>query len=191
MWSILRIANRRMGMEDLHEESLEEEATHATDEARMILPGVQAILGFQLIAVFNQRFQELTEDRQILHLVAFLLLAAAMGLIMTPAAYHRQAERGCITRRFVDLASFLLTVSLIPLAAGIAIDAYLLVWLVLGKDVPSVIIAASVLAFLAGLWFVLPRLLSRGVQTKPLSTGAQSFSSRNHPRGERGGTAVG
>ena len=178
-------------MEDLHEELLEEEATHATDEARMVLPGVQAILGFQLIAVFNQRFQELTEDRQILHLVAFLLLAAAMGLIMTPAAYHRQAERGCITRRFVDLASFLLTVSLIPLAVGIAIDAYLLVWLVLGKDVPSVIIAASVLAFLAGLWFVLPRLLSRGVQTKPLSTGAQSFSRRNHPRGERGGTAVG
>ena len=29
-------------------ESLEEEATHATDEARMLLPGVQAVLGFQL-----------------------------------------------------------------------------------------------------------------------------------------------
>ena len=43
-------------MEQLHRESLEE-ATHATDEARMVLPGVQgAILGFQLIAVFNQRF---------------------------------------------------------------------------------------------------------------------------------------
>jgi Family of unknown function (DUF6328) len=75
-------------------ESLEEEATHATDEARMVLPGVQAILGFQLIAVFNQRFQELSEGRQILHISAFVLLAAAMGLIMTPAAYHRQAERG-------------------------------------------------------------------------------------------------
>jgi hypothetical protein len=51
-------------MELAHKESLEEEGTHATDEARMILPGVQAILGFQLIAVFNQRFQELTEGRQ-------------------------------------------------------------------------------------------------------------------------------
>lgn len=54
-------------MELAHKESLEEEGTHATDEARMILPGVQAILGFQLIAVFNQRFQELTEGRQFLH----------------------------------------------------------------------------------------------------------------------------
>jgi hypothetical protein len=178
-------------MEDLHKESLEEEATHATDEARMILPGVQAILGFQLIAVFNQRFQDLPQDRQILHLVAFFLLVAAMGMIMAPAAYHRQAERGCITRRFVDLASFLLTVSLVPLAAGIAIDAYLLVWLVIGKDLPSVCIAASLLAFLAGLWFALPKLLKWRVQTKSLSSGAQPFSRRDHPRGQRGGTAVG
>jgi hypothetical protein len=34
-------------MEDVHRESLDEEATHATDEARMVLPGVEAILGFQ------------------------------------------------------------------------------------------------------------------------------------------------
>jgi hypothetical protein len=29
----------------VHRETLEEEATHATDEARMLLPGVQAVLG--------------------------------------------------------------------------------------------------------------------------------------------------
>ncbi len=81
-------------MEAIHKENLEEEATHATDEARMVLPGVQAIMGFQLIAVFNQRFESLSLGEQILHLVAFALITLAMGLIMTPAAYHRQAERG-------------------------------------------------------------------------------------------------
>ena len=85
-------------MMKVHRESLEKEATHATDEARMVLPGVQALLGFQLIAVFNQRFTELDGDKQVLHLAAFLLIALATGLIMAPAAYHRQAERGCITR---------------------------------------------------------------------------------------------
>ena len=149
-------------MEQVHHESLEEEATHATDEARMILPGVQAILGFQLIAVFNQRFQDLTEGRQILHLGAFLLLAVAMALIMAPAAYHRQAERGCITRRFVDLASFLLTLALFPLSVAIAIDAYLLTWLVLGKDMPSFCLAGGLLALLGGLWFMLPRVAKLG-----------------------------
>lgn len=146
---------------DFHKESLEEEATHATDEARMVLPGVQAILGFQLIAVFNQRFQELSEGRQILHLAAFLLLAVAMSLIMTPAAYHRQAERGCITRRFVTLASSLLTLALVPLVLGVAIDAYLLTWLVVGRELPSLCVAGAVLSVLAGLWFLLPQAAKR------------------------------
>ncbi len=148
-------------MQDFHNESLEEEATHVTDEARMVLPGVQAILGFQLIAVFNQRFQELSDALQMLHLAAFLLLAAAMGLIMTPAAYHRQAERGCVTRRFITLASFLLTVALGPLVLGLAIDAYLLTWLVVGRDLPSLCVALGVLGFLVGLWFVLPQSAKR------------------------------
>src|ERR1700759_896101 len=95
----------------------------------MVLPRVQAILGFQLIAVFNQRLQDLTEGRQVLHLAAFLSLALAMTFIIAPAAYHRQAERGCVTRRFLKFASLLLTLSLVPLTAGVVIDTYLLVWL--------------------------------------------------------------
>jgi hypothetical protein len=100
--------------EQVHRETLEEEATHATDEARMVLPGVQAVLGFQLVAVFNQRFELFSPAEQVLHLGAFLLVALAMGLMMTPAAYHRQAERGVVTRRFVDLTSALLTAAMVP-----------------------------------------------------------------------------
>jgi hypothetical protein len=156
-------------MEEVHRESLEEEATHATDEARMVLPGVQAILGFQLIAVFNQRFQDLSEGRRILHLAAFLCLAVAMGLIMAPAAYHRQAERGCVTRRFVDLASRLLSLALVPLTLGIVIDTYLLVWLVLGRELPSLCVAGGLLLVLVGLWFVVPQ---RARQTRERGQGS-------------------
>lgn len=145
-------------MEEQHRESLEEEATHATDEARMVLPGVQALLGFQLIAVFNQRFEALGDVRQVVHLAAFLLVALATGLIMAPAAYHRQAERGRITRRFVDLASRLLTWSLVPLTAGIVIDTYLIAWLVLRRDGPSLLLAGGLLVVLGALWFGLPHL---------------------------------
>jgi hypothetical protein len=42
-----------------HVESLEHEARQAVEEARMVLPGIQALFGFQLIAVFNQRYTEL------------------------------------------------------------------------------------------------------------------------------------
>jgi hypothetical protein len=145
----------------VHRESLEEEATHATDEARMVLPGVQAIMGFQLIAVFNQRFETLAPFEQSLHLAAFFLVTLAMGLIMAPAAYHRQVERGFVTRRFVDLASRLLTLSLLPLILGLACDAFILVRLAGGTVVSALVGASGVAILLIGLWFVLPRLIGR------------------------------
>ena len=143
-------------MENVHKEDLEEEATHATDEARMVLPGVQAIMGFQLIAVFNQRFESLSFNEQLLHLAAFFLVTLAMGLIMAPAAYHRQVERGRVTRRFVDLASALLSLALIPLMVGVAFDSYILTRLVIGAPGQAVTCAMAVFAVLCGLWFGLP-----------------------------------
>jgi hypothetical protein len=139
-----------------HRESLEEEATHATDEARMVLPGVQAVLGFQLVAVFNQRFETFSRGEQILHLAAFLLIAMAMGLMMTPAAYHRQAERGRVTRRFVGLTSRLLTLAMLPLIVGLALDTYLIARLILETHLAPAIIAAGVALVLSALWFGLP-----------------------------------
>jgi hypothetical protein len=146
-------------MQEIHRESLEEEATHATDEARMLLPGVQAVMGFQLVAVFNNRFVELTADEQRLHLGAFLLLVIAMGLIMAPAAYHRQAERGIISRRFVDLASRLLTWALFPLAVGVALDTYLIASLIFAGLTIPIVAAVAVGLVLLGLWFTMPTLM--------------------------------
>jgi hypothetical protein len=148
-------------MPDVHKEDLEQEATHATDEARMILPGVQAILGFQLIAVFNQRFETLGTAEQWAHLAAFFLVALAMGLLITPAAYHRQVERDRVSRRFVNLASTLLSLALMPLIAGLAIDAYILVRLVAHDPAPALACAVALATGLAGLWFGLPQLARR------------------------------
>lgn len=39
--------------------SLDEAARYLVEECRMILPDIQALFGFQLIAVFNQRFTTL------------------------------------------------------------------------------------------------------------------------------------
>ncbi len=148
-------------MKQVHYETLEEEATHVTDEARMVLPGVQAVLGFQLIAVFNQRFQDLSAAEQLLHLAAFLLMALAMGLVMTPAAYHRQVERGCVSRRFVDLSSTLLTFAMLPLIAGVSLDTYLIARLILDERDPAKIVAAGTALLLACLWYGLPAVCRR------------------------------
>jgi hypothetical protein len=68
----------------------------AIEEARMVLPGIQALFGFQLIAVFNERFKELTENERLIHFSATVLVTIAIALIMTPAAYlhllHKQVD---------------------------------------------------------------------------------------------------
>ena len=54
-------------------ESLHQEAQQMIEEARMVLPGIQTLFGFQLIAVFNNRFQELTLYEQYIHFSSILL----------------------------------------------------------------------------------------------------------------------
>ena len=80
---------RRTGKLD---EKADKIGREAIEEARMVLPGMQALFGFQLIAVFNERFKELTENERFIHFNATVLVTIAIALIMTPAAYHRLAE---------------------------------------------------------------------------------------------------
>jgi hypothetical protein len=143
-------------MTELHRESLEEASTHVGGEARMLLPGVQTILGFQLMAVFNQRFEQFTHGEQVLHFAAFLLVALTMGLLMAPAAFHRQAEPRMVTSRYVRLSSVLLTTSMVPFTAGVCLDTYLVGRLILRDSAPALLAAGSMLIVLTGLWFVLP-----------------------------------
>lgn len=65
--------------------------SHLLEECRMVLPGIQALFGFQLIAVFNQPFWDrLDPSHRSLHFTAIFLVVISMALVMTPAAYHRQ-----------------------------------------------------------------------------------------------------
>src|SRR5258705_8073226 len=50
-------------------------AQYLLEECRMVLPGIQALFGFQLIVVFNPGFsQKLSAGEQRLHLLAIILL---------------------------------------------------------------------------------------------------------------------
>jgi len=122
----------------------------------MLLPGVQTILGFQLMAVFNQRFENFSAGEQTLHFGAFLLVALTMGLMLTPAAYHRHVERRIVSERFVSMSSRLLTWSMVPFMVGICLDTYLIGKLILKDMVPALVAGLGMFLVLAGLWFVLP-----------------------------------
>jgi hypothetical protein len=143
-------------------ETLEEELDHVVEEARMVLPGIQALFGFQLIAVFNQRFEELLPYAgRVLHLVSLILVAIAIALIMTPAAYHRQAERGTISRELANLGSRLITIAMVPLTAAISLDVALVTYAIVATWWVSLIAGAALAIVFASLWFIYPEMKRR------------------------------
>lgn len=155
----------KLARESEHE-TLEKEASHVLEEARMVIPGLQALFGFQLIAVYNAPFWErLGELEQRIHFGGLVLTALAIALLMTPAAYHRQAEPHEVSRLFVKLSGALITVGMFMLMLSIEIDCYLIGRLILGTLPVSLGIALAVGVFYLGFWFVLPRLARRHVHT--------------------------
>jgi len=142
---------------DVEQVKLSEAAVHLLNECRMVLPGIQAIFGFQLIAVFNERFsRDLESVDQRVHLASLTFVAIAAAIIMMPAAYHRMAGVTRVSRRFLEVSSTWLIASLMLLAVGLSLDYYVIWMLVLGER--SVAIAgAAMLAVLTWLWLVEPR----------------------------------
>jgi hypothetical protein len=142
--------------ERAEQESLSTQADHALEEARTVLPGAQALFGFQLIAVFNDRFQAMSELQQHLHLAALFAVAVAIALIMTPAIYHRRAEPQTVSRTFLAVATRSLSASAYPLLLGIALEFYLVSSLVSARPSVAYALTAALVLVFALLWFALP-----------------------------------
>jgi hypothetical protein len=145
------------GQNEREELPLSKAAQYLLDECRMVLPGIQALFGFQLIAVFSPGFAErLDQTGQRLHLVAIALITIAIAIIMTPAALHRRSGGYEVTGRFVRLSTRLLLWSMFPLAVSICLDVYLIAGIVVGREWVAALAGALLGVFIL-LWFVLPR----------------------------------
>jgi hypothetical protein len=137
-------------------ESLKNEMRNVIEEARMVIPGIQALFGFQTMAVFNSRFEDLPGAAVAAYLVGLGLIALAIGLLMTPAAYHRIAERGRVSRQMIVLSSRLITAGLVPLMLGIALDIYVVCVAAIDDVRLGIAGAAVALCVFGWLWFVFP-----------------------------------
>jgi hypothetical protein len=100
-----------------------------------------------------------------MHLVALVLIMIAIALIMTPASYHRIAERGTVSRRFVEMASRLLALAMFPLMLGMTADLFLVARLVLNNAALSIAIAALLLFVFFGLWYLFPWIERRFIRS--------------------------
>ena len=100
-WYVLpaRAAKRRnrtevaMEAEDKRQ-SLESRIVQALTELRVILPGAQALFGFQVSAVLTDSFHSLSATSAAVHLTSMSLVVVAIILLIAPATYHRIAASG-------------------------------------------------------------------------------------------------
>lgn len=137
------------------------------EEARMIIPGVQALFGFQLIAVFNRPFYDLHMSEQIVHLVAMVLSTVAICFLMAPAAYHRLAEREAVSEKFIEYSSKLICAGMVPLAASIALDIFVIFMLVIKSYLVAGLVAFSVFSLLTVFWYLIPVLAE--IRKRPIA----------------------
>lgn len=140
------------------EPTLHEKIDQMLLESRVILPGAQALLGFQFIVTMMPSFPALPEGVREVHFAALAMVLLAILLLLAPAAVHRMAFDGEDSPRMHAIGSVLVSAALFPLAAGIAGDAYV----ALAKAEPGLappIAGAASFLLLAGLWYGLPLLL--------------------------------
>jgi len=133
--------------------SLENKIKQVLTEARVVLPGAQALLGFQLAAILTDGFAKLPRSSQYAHIVSLGLIAVTIVLLMAPAAFHRIVERGEDTERLHRFASAAVLAAMVPLALGVASDFYVVVSKVLDAPGLAAGLAGASLVVFFGLWF--------------------------------------
>jgi hypothetical protein len=136
------------------------------EECRMVLPGIQGLFGFQLIAVFSEQFHDLlSRGEQELHLLAIALVGVSIAMVMAPAAIHRQLNPCEVTREFVQLGTRLVLWSLLPLALALCLDFYLVSRVITGSTAVVAFALGLGLVFVL-LWWALPRWMRRRLRRR-------------------------
>jgi hypothetical protein len=146
-------------------------------EARVILPDAQALLGFQLAIVLTDAFERLPALSRALHGAALLCVALSVVLLITPAALHRIVWAGEDAEPFLRHGGMVTVSALLPLAVGMAIDAYVVLVRMTGAAGAAAVAAPIVLLCLIGMWFLWP-MMERSRRRRRVASGMGSDAVR-------------
>jgi hypothetical protein len=148
--------------------SLKDATRNALLEGRVVLTAITTLFGFQLNVVFSEQFSNLAFEQRRAHLIALALNALAIGVVMLPPAYGRQAEPRQVSRRFIRLLSRAQTFALAPMLVSIAIDFQLIASMILGRGPVPTSLAVSLAVLFTIMWFVYPRIRAIQLESRGL-----------------------
>ena len=143
-------------------------------EARLIIPGGQALFGFQFVAMLTTGFDRLPQTSKTAHAAALGLIAVSIVLVMMPAAVHRLSYGGEDSREFLRIASVLVVTAPLFLAAGIATETYVVVQKVIENPGWSVAGACGAFFVFVLCWYALPLCLKYSARAERMRTRASS-----------------
>lgn len=148
---------------------------HMLTQARVMIPGAQALLGFQLVIPFTEKFDSLPATFKIMHIGALAFLALTVVCLMAPAAIHRIVYQGEDNEEVHAIGNALILAASISLVLGISIEMHVVVATIARSAVVGGLAALACFALLVTLWHIAPLVLryvrnSRG-WNKPPSAG--------------------
>ena len=157
----MRWSSNNQGQEEAMQQGtkLETKIKQVLTEARVVLPGAQALLGFQFAALLTEAFDKLPTLSKYVHFGSLVAVAISIILLMAPAAFHRIVEQGNDSERLHRFASSMVLAAMVPLPLGVCGDLYVVAEKVLRSQPIAVFGAGLALAFFYGLWFGLTSLL--------------------------------
>ena len=141
---------------DMHEEQETDLTTRLKQvliECRVVLPGAQALLGFQLIIMWMTAFYSIPQLWKLLHLASLICVAISTILLIMPAAYHRIVEQGEDSEMLHHITALALLSAMVFLALGICGDFYIVSRMTGIGAVASLVLASGLLVVFYGAWF--------------------------------------
>src|SRR6195952_1318255 len=150
-------------------EKVDRKLKAALDETRLLILGVQILLGFEFQAVFQDGFGSLDPASRHMSLAALGLIVLSIALLIAPSMQHRLVEAGQSTRRLIATTNVLASLALLPLTIGLALSAYVVTERTFGPAFGAAF--AAVLGGAASFgWFGLEFMIGRHREAEQMPT---------------------
>jgi amino acid transporter len=134
---------------------LDRELTELLQELRVMLPGVQVLLAFLLIAPFQQRFAQLPGSLRNAFFASIACATLATALLIAPSAHHRLRWRARDKERLVRIGNQLALWGTVFLAAAIVLAVYVVTNVLYVSQLALLAAGVAVVVF-GWIWYGLP-----------------------------------
>jgi Family of unknown function (DUF6328) len=160
-------SRKEEAMED-KQQSLEARIVQALTELRVILPGAQALFGFQVSAVLTESFRTLSGPSITIHLMSMGLVVIAIVLLIAPATYHRIAAGGNAEEAVLRYTVALMLPAEGLIALALVGEVFVTVRMIAGSSVLAITLGLIAAGGFAGLLYGLPLAARRNRQRHAL-----------------------